>query len=221
MARMKTFLLYALAIVGFIFISEVMEDGLVMGMYKKMNGQTIPSSAYNVAIEDVDARATNVNGYLNFRIKNNSSSSTDLGTLKIDLFSKRGNHAMTKYVKITDIEPGGTKDYQVKFKGKEIAGYRVSILTDDEVPDRSNILTIFGYEIDLSDFFGMDIRDFRIFGRRLGDLVDVNYVKGSARNIWVWFIDMCNSVPWWGYAIAAGLIIWYMPKGYLLGIFPF
>ena len=221
MARMRTFLLYALAIVLFIFISEVMEDGLVMGMYKKINGQVIPSSAYNVAIEDVDGRATNVNGYLTFKVKNNSSSSTDLGNLKIDLYSRRGLHAMTKYVDITDIEPGATKEYQVKFKGKEIGGYKVSILTDEEMPDMSNIVSIFGYDIDLTDFFGIDLTKITVLGKRLSDYIDTDYIKGSAKNIWTWFIDIANSVPWWGYAIAAGLIVWYMPKGYLLGIFPF
>lgn len=221
MARMRTFFLYALAIVLFIFISEVLEDGLVMGMYKKMNGQIVPSSAYNVAIEDADGRATNVNGYLTFKVKNNSSSSTDLGNLKIDLYSRRGLHAMTKYVDITDIEPGSTKEYQVKFKGKEIGGYKVSILTDDELPDRSNIISIFGYDIDLTDFFGLDLTNITVLGKRLSDYIDVDYIKGSGRNIWTWFVDICNSVPWWGYAIAAGLIIWYMPKGYLFGIFPF
>lgn len=33
MARMKTFLMYALVLVGFMFLSYVLEDGLVLGMY--------------------------------------------------------------------------------------------------------------------------------------------------------------------------------------------
>ena len=33
MARMKTFLMYLLVLVGFMFLSHVLEDGLILGMY--------------------------------------------------------------------------------------------------------------------------------------------------------------------------------------------
>lgn len=33
MKRMRTFLMYALVLVGFIFLSYVLENGLLMGMY--------------------------------------------------------------------------------------------------------------------------------------------------------------------------------------------
>lgn len=33
MARMKTFLMYALILIGFMFLSYVLEDGLLLGMY--------------------------------------------------------------------------------------------------------------------------------------------------------------------------------------------
>ena len=50
MDRMKTFLLYALGILGFMFLSYVLEDGLIENMYVKMKGEVV-SSSYNISIE--------------------------------------------------------------------------------------------------------------------------------------------------------------------------
>jgi len=220
MDRMKTFLLYAVLILGFMFVSHILEEGLIANMYKKMNGNIIPSAAYDIDITDVKGRASNVNGYLNFKIKNNTSSNDDLGNLKIDLYSKRGLLAATKYVDINGIEPGATKDYQVKFKGTEIRGYNVAVVTDEQVPDKTNILNLFGWEIDLTDVFGMDLTDFTIFGHKLKDIFNWDATKATVKNFWYAFIELCESIPWWGYAIAGGIVLWHLPKGYLFGVFP-
>ena len=39
MARMKTFLMYALVLLGFMFLSYVLEDGFIMGMYDGIEGK--------------------------------------------------------------------------------------------------------------------------------------------------------------------------------------
>ena len=49
MKRMETFLLYLLAILGFMFLSYVLENGLIENMYKKMNGN-IEQTITNISI---------------------------------------------------------------------------------------------------------------------------------------------------------------------------
>ena len=93
---MKTFLLYALGIIGFMFLSYVLENGLIANMYKKMDGNVTGSSA--IVIEDVSGRASNVNGYMNFKLTNISSLDDVNQYVKIDLYSKQGLHAVTKYI---------------------------------------------------------------------------------------------------------------------------
>lgn len=72
MSRMKTFLLYFLGIVGFFILSLILEDALIGNMYKKMDGN-IQDNAYAIVVEGVSGRATNVNGYMKFRLSNTSS----------------------------------------------------------------------------------------------------------------------------------------------------
>ena len=45
MARMKTFFLYFLGIVGFFFLSLLLEDALIENMYEKMAGEVASSNS--------------------------------------------------------------------------------------------------------------------------------------------------------------------------------
>lgn len=220
MARMHTFLLYFLGIVGFFIFSLIIEDALIGNMYKKMDGN-IQDTGYAIAVEGVSGRATNVNGYMQFSLSNNSSTEQNNYYVRIDLFSKRGLHAATKYVKVTGIEPGKEKIYDVKFKGTELKSYTISVIPESQVPDKTNIIDIFGWELDLSDVFGLDLTEMKLFGVKLTDLFTWNGIKGVAVSGWTLFINFASNIPWWGYAIGAGIILWNMPSRFLFGIFPF
>lgn len=211
MDRMKTFLLYALGILGFMFLSYVLEDGLIENMYVKMKGEVV-SSSYNISIEDVSGKASNINGYMKFVLHNENTYANNF-YIKIDLFSKKGILAATKYVRISDLDTGDTKNYQVKFKGNDIRNYKISIV--DEVPDMTNIINIFGWEVDLTNVFGMDLSNSTIMGVKLTDLFSIDGIKTAGGNAWNWTDNLLKSIPWWGYAIGAGIVIWYLPVRFL------
>lgn len=217
MDRMKTFLLYAVSIIGFIFLSYVLENGLISNMYKKMNGDITSTS--DIVIEDVEGRASNVNGYMNFKLTNLSPYEKTGKYIKIDLYSKQGLKAVTQYVEIADVPSQGSKNYQIKFKGSELRGYDISVVS--EVPDMTNIINFFGWEVNLSNVFGMDLTDFKIFGVKVADIFAWDNIKTAGGNAISWTKVLLQSIPWWGYAIATGIILWYMPNGFLFGIFPF
>lgn len=214
MARMKTFLLYALGILGFMFLSYVLEEGLIENMYVEMTGN-INSAGYNIAINDITGKASNVNGIMQFELVNNSQEQSNCYA-KIDLYSKQGLLAATKYVQVTDLLPGDSKTYQVKFKGSEIREYKITMV--GEAPNKENIINILGWEMDLSNVFGMDLTNVTIFGVRLADLFTWDNAKSAAGNAYTWSVNILQSIPWWGYAIATGIVIWYLPAGYLFGI---
>ena len=106
-------------------------------MYEKINGEIINN--YGIELVNNDSRATNVNGYMQFRLSNKSNAVCD-DYVKIDLYSEQGLLAATKYVEITDLEPGYTKTYQLNLKGNNFASYKISVIDESEVPDKTNIL---------------------------------------------------------------------------------
>lgn len=215
MSTIKNFRNYALWLIGFFIISVILENALIADMYKPMagtaNGNVIFTGKANADLEVTveDARATNMNGYLVINIKNTTGKYIEKCCAKIELFTERSVLASTKYVDISKFEANETRQFKIKFKGQDIASYSVSLIED--APDKSYILDFFGWEIDLRNVLGMD----------LTSVINLNNLKETGLNIWGVTINFMKTIPTWAYMIAAGIVIWYMPKGFLLGIFPF
>lgn len=213
MDRMKTFFTYAILFVAFFAVSLFLENGLVSTMYSKLSGQMDMSysdsnlnSNGNFSIENISARASNLNGYISFDLINTTGNYIEKCYLKIDLYNSRDLLASTKYVEILSLQPNESRRINVKFKANNIERFNVSIV--QEMPDKSNIIDILGWEIDLSNVFGLgiDLTNVSIFGYQLKDLFDwSNWNEMKTRGIgffswlWNWFKITASGVPLWGY----------------------
>ncbi len=219
MARMKTFLTYLILLVGFFAVSMLLENGLLHNMYASISGDTngnlITSDGNmdsNLTISVEEAKASNVSGNLKIKVTNTSGHFIEKCYLKIDLYSRQDLLAATQYVEIINFEVNETRNFEVKFKAKEIARYEVSLI--ETAPDKTNIINILGWEIDLRDVFGMDLT-------RFADLFTVEGMKSGLSTAWDFTVAVVSSVPLWAWCIAAGIVVWNLPKGFLFGIFPF
>lgn len=211
MDRVKELGTYVLLLVGFFILSIILENGLISAMYAPIDGLTSGNyTAENSGLEVtvLDARATSVNGYMKVKIKNTTGRDIDECYAKMDLYSKQGFLAATEYVELKDFKANEERNFDVRFKANEIDRYEVSLV--ETVPDKSNILNILGWEIDLTDFFGLDLT--KIF--------DFEKIKDGAMGLWSWFTAFCSSIPAWAWFIAGGIVIWNLPSRYLFGIFP-
>ena len=215
MDRMKTFSLYLLAILGFMFLSYVLENSLLENMYEELVGN-VNIQTSDIVITDVVGKASNVNGYMQFKVSNNSQYPVVQSWIKLDLYSKRGLLGLTRYIEIKDIEPGATKEYQIKFKGSELRKYEMAAVK--ELPDKTNVISILGWEIDLTNVFGMDLSDTTILGVKLTEIFSWDGVATAGQNSWDWVVKILGSVPWWGYTIASLIIFGRTPIGLLFGI---
>ena len=211
MDRVKTLSTYAMLLIGFFILSIILENGLIAAMYAPIDGLAVgkyESAGGDLEVTILDARATRVNGYLKVKIKNTNGRDIDSCYAKMDLYSKQGFLAATEYVQISNFKANEERLFEVKFKADEIERYEVSLV--ENPPDKTNILNILGWEIDLSNVFGIDLT--KIF--------DWEKIKTGALNFRDWFIALCASIPTWAWLIAGGIVIWNLPSKYLFGIFP-
>lgn len=202
MKRMKTFLIYALLILGFFALSLILENGLLIAMYSSIEGDfdgyySLTDSSFNA--KNMKAKACNVNGYMNFDLVNSTGNFIDNCFLKIELYNERNLLSGTEYVQISNMDLGETKTYNIKFKANNIEKYYISVVPN--VPDKTNIINILGWEIDLTNVFGLgiDLSNVSIFGTKLTDLFKWSNIKSTGHNFWIWFIQIASGVPWWGY----------------------
>ena len=220
MDKMKTFFTYLFILVAFFIVSNLLENGLIRDMYSKMTA-TINNKAYingiftELEIIDKDSRATNVNGYINLGIKNNMNSNVEKCYLQIDLYNERNLLAETEYIEINDLASGSSKNYEIKFKANNIDKYNVSLV--GEAPDESHIIRLFGWEF---DYKKLGIDPTNLFGLGIditGIIENMNWetIKQGGKTAWNFCVDFATSIPAWAYAVAGGIVLWYLPAGYL------
>jgi len=214
MQRMRTFLIYALLIAGFWAFSYVMENGFIASMYKPMSGTInhsyIVPGGFLTEFETSSAqgKSTNANGFIKFNLKNTTGEHLDRSYIKTNLYSKQGMLAVTRYYEINNFDKNEERNILMRFKGYELTSYEISFTGD--APEVSYIIDILGYEMDLRDVMGMDLTKH----------IDVDTLRTGGITAWDWTVALVKSVPIWAYMIAGWIVIWYMPAGFLFGIFP-
>ena len=123
MDRMKTFLKYALWLILFMIFSEILINVGLNSTYKKIERQD------NVSQVNVyQAEATLVNGRIRGLITNSQEQNLSGKFLEIEFYSKRDVLLGRKYIQIEQLEQKGTQSFEVLFKLKEVAKYKIDIV---------------------------------------------------------------------------------------------
>lgn len=211
MDRMKTFFTYFLIFVGFFVMSNILENGLIYDMYEKINGEI--NNNLGVEVVSNEFRATNVNGYMNFSVTNNTNSTLKDRYMKLDLYNKQGLIAATEYIDLNGLNPNEKKDYNLKFSANNIEGYEATIV--DEKPDNSGVIRILGFDINYGKIFeklGIDPKN--VFGIDLTNF-SLDTLKEKGKEAWNFGINFVKSLPTWAYVVASGIVLWNLPAGYL------
>lgn len=219
MDRMKTFFKYIIWLVGFFILSLLLENGLLYSMYSKIDGELngyYEVTQNSLSFENISAKACNINGYIKFDLKNTTGYEISKAYMKIDLYNEVGRLADTQYAEIRSLGIDEIQSYNMKFKANNIENFKISIIS--QKPDLSNIISILGWEFDVTNVFGFDLSNYTIFGVKLTDIFSVEKAKEIGSNAWTSIKLFLARIPWWGYAIGGGIIAWYMPAFYLFGI---
>ncbi len=195
MKRLKTFLTYLILVVAFFALSKFLEAGFIRNMYKDMIGTVDGDFTYNgqaIYLDIVvnEAKSTNVNGYVDLTITNKANVDIEEAYLKVNLHSKSEVLAITKFMDIKDLKAGESRNYKLNFEGKYIKTYIV--VATDEFPDKENIISIFGYEINTADIFGMDFSEY----------INAESISSFGKSIWHSFTTTVENIPWWGWFMA-------------------
>ena len=124
MDRLKTFAKYAIWLILFWILSDILIYVGINSTYKEMAQRgEIPSG-----IEVVQMEATSVNG----RIKLKANEVALSGKyLKIDLYSSTGVNLGTQYIELGEIKENQSKDFETYFKISEVKSYEITVV--DEV----------------------------------------------------------------------------------------
>lgn len=206
MDRMKSFFIYFLLFAALYIVSSLLENGVISSMYGDIKGNAFNSDQLTINVSD--AKATNVNGYMLFDITNNSDENVDSSYAKIEFVDEYNLNAITDYVTIKDLKPGESKEYKINFNGNKIDKYNISFVS--ELPDKSNIINILGWEIDKTNVFGLGLDLTNINGIDITKYFSLDGIKTLTTGGFEYAVDVLKDIPSWAYVIAALIVFWYI-----------
>ncbi len=125
MNRMKQFGTYALMVIVFWILSDVLIYFGLIGMYKNFSGKVITESP-KITINE--SKATRQSGFIKGTIKNDTDSKIEQKYIKIDLYSERDTYLGSKYLKVENLESNQEIPFESRFNFSNIYRYEVSVV---------------------------------------------------------------------------------------------
>ncbi len=134
MARMKTFLLYALLIVAIAIFSNFMLFLYTKTAYNPIEKYEILCSVPEVTI--TKAEANYVCGKIGGQVTNNTTESLDGKYVQLSVYSTHDVCLGSKYIKLDNLEPEMAKDFEVQFNYENSAYFTVDMVeTTEEIKE--------------------------------------------------------------------------------------
>ena len=123
MDRMKTLFTYALWIILFWILSDILIHVGLDSTYKNIQQKgEIPTG-----IEVVQMQATTVNGRAKVKINDKLLSGK---FLKVDLYSSTGVNLATQYIEIGEVKENEKKEIETYFKISEVKSYEIAVVDE-------------------------------------------------------------------------------------------
>ena len=126
MSRLKTFAKYAIWIILFWILSDILIYYGINSTYKNLKIKNeIPSQ---VTVKN--AEATKVNGRIKGTVANSEDSDLSGKYLKIDLYADSGNLLATEYQEIGNLRTNEVKNFETYFKMQDVKEYAISVVDE-------------------------------------------------------------------------------------------
>lgn len=122
MDRLKTFLIYALCVIGFFIFSEVIINVGLNSSYKDMQAKG------NIEqVQITQAQSTLINGRIKGIIRNTNNEDLYGKYIKIDIYSERDVLLGSKYYEIKNFGEDGIQNFELYYEAQYSKYYDVSI----------------------------------------------------------------------------------------------
>lgn len=135
MDRLKTFRKYIIWIIAFYIFTMICTYVGLNATYKDMNKIGTEPNQLTVDI----AQATSVNGRIYGKITSNEENNLEGKYIKVQIYTKKGNLAGCKYLKIEDTKLNEPKKFAVTFTAENIGFYKIEIIDDSEETQKEAI----------------------------------------------------------------------------------
>lgn len=140
MDRMKTFLIYALCVIGLAILSEFLINVGLNSVYKDIERKDDISQ-----VVIYQAQADMVSGRIKGIATNSEPEELSNKYVAIDFYSERDVHLGKHYIEMGELEANANKPFEVYFKLQNVDYYQVSIV--DEKDSEASLIEVIKGEL--------------------------------------------------------------------------
>lgn len=133
MSTMQKIAMWILILIGVFILSDFLINVGLNSTYKDIARQD-----NNTGIIVYQADATYVNGRIRGLIKDFET--TKGNYVKVELYSKRNVLVGKSYVELETIQEGETQAFEILFRAKDVASYKIEMVKEKEAGDELEIL---------------------------------------------------------------------------------
>ena len=128
MKRFKQIMILVILMLLFaVFTDYIIRVGL-RNSYKTISGE-IKSVVPQITV--TEAKATDIDGYVEGKIKNASEEEIEKIYIKLELYSKRDIKLGEQFLEITDLKNDEEKDFEIKFQYSNVNYYIITCEEND------------------------------------------------------------------------------------------
>lgn len=120
--NLKRWILWFILTFAFVSVGSVLA---IKTMYEPITNYKTDTGL--LAVRVLEAKATNVNGYINGEIRNNSLEDITGKYMRFDFYTKNDVNVGTEYIEIEKLKSEETKTYELKFKYNNVESFIVTI----------------------------------------------------------------------------------------------
>ena len=132
MPTYKKFFIYLVVIILFFIFSKIMIYLALNGTYKIKDVEI----KENTLIE-AELKTTQLDGYVNGKIKNNTENTIENKYVRIECYSKHNVLMGTKYVEIDRVDPNTEKEFEIRFNFNKVEKAVIDIVDDKYIEEKN------------------------------------------------------------------------------------
>ena len=126
--NLRRYFIWFILLFAFVTVGSVLA---IKTMYHDITRIDI-EEATTPTISVLEAKATNVNGYIRGEVKNESEETISGKYLFFVLYNEDNEEVGTEHIPIEDLEIGETKSYELKFKRNNVDSFVVTVVENVE-----------------------------------------------------------------------------------------
>ena len=130
---MKTFLLYALLVIGVVLLTDVISNLILGTTYKTITNYEVTTTSPQIEVKE--AKTSKANGFIKGIVTNHSEQELQNKYIKTELMSREGTILGTEFYFIDSLPAKESQEFEIHYRYNEVDHFTISTVDEPIKPE--------------------------------------------------------------------------------------